>query len=89
MVVTGDSKSFSLGSNPSRPTMKIIYEVLEDYPFYGTIYETWNYVADVLCGCSPKEYGMYWKEIIKENATIHDLLKLINECVYIKKVKWK
>lgn len=89
MVSTEVSKTFSHGSNPCTPTMKIIYEVLEDYPFSGTIYETWNYVADVLCGCSPKEYGMYWKEITKENASVHDLLKLINKCVYIKKVKWK
>lgn len=89
MVSTGVSKTLSLGSNPSTPTMKIIYEVLEDYPFCGTIYETWNYVADVLCGCSPREYGMYWKEITKENASIHDLLKLIDKCVYIKKVEWK
>ena len=26
MVVTGDSKSFSLGSNPSRPTMEITFK---------------------------------------------------------------
>ena len=69
--------------------MRIIYEVLEDYPFCGTIYEMWNYKADVLCGCSPREYGMYWKEIIKENTTIKDLLDLINGCVYIKKIIWK
>ena len=26
MVVTGDSKSFSLGSNPSRPTMEVTFK---------------------------------------------------------------
>ena len=36
-----------------------------------------------------EELHYRWKEIIKENATIKDLLDLINGCVYIKKIIWK
>ena len=70
MVARRDSKSrlpsegAGVGSIPTRVTMKIEYEILEDYPFSGTIYEMWNYTADVLCGCAPREYGMYWKKCI-------------------------
>ena len=94
MVARVDSKSIlpseglGVGSIPTRVTMRIEYEILEDYPFCGTIYEMWNYTADVLCGCSPKEYGMYWKKCIIDNANVNDLIKLLNCGVYITKVNY-
>lgn len=93
MVARRDSKSrlpsegAGVGSIPTRVTMKIEYEILEDYPFSGTIYEMWDYTADVLCGCAPREYGMYWKKCIIDNANVDDLIKLLNQGVYITKVK--
>ena len=77
-----------MGSIPTRVTMKIEYEILEDYPFSGTIYELWNYTADVLCGCSPEEYGMYWKKCIIDDANVNDLIKLLDQGVYITKVNY-
>ena len=80
------SEGVSVGSNPTTPTMKIIYKKLEDNPFEGII-ETWNYYSDILCyNVHPSVYGKYWEEYILEDATINDLLSLIEKCVWITKV---
>lgn len=66
--------------------MIIIYEILEDAPFAGII-EMWNYEADVLLGCPPSRYGMYWKEKTMYNADINDLMNLLNRSnVYVSRV---
>lgn len=66
--------------------MTIIYEVLEDDPFAGII-ELWNYKADVLVGCYPSKYGMYWKEKAMYNADINDLMNILNKSnVYVSRV---
>ena len=80
------SEGVSVGSNPTTPTMKIIYKKLETDPFAGII-ETWNYISDVLCyNVHPSAYGLYWQEYILEDATINDLFNLIKNCVWIVQV---
>ena len=51
--------------------MTIKYEVLENDLFAGII-EMWNYKADVLLGCPPSRYGMYWAKKTMYNADIND-----------------
>jgi hypothetical protein len=66
--------------------MTIKYEVLEDYPCIGII-EMWDYKADVLVGCPPSRYGMYWAKKTMYNADINDLMNLLNGSnVYVSRV---
>ena len=66
--------------------MIIKYETLEDDLFAGII-EMWNYKADVLLGCPPSRYGMYWKEKTMYNADVNDLMNLLNRSnVYVSRV---
>ena len=71
------SEGVSVGSNPTGGTMTIVYEVLEDDPFAGII-EMWNYKADILLGCPPSRYGMYWAKKTIYNADVNDLINLLN-----------
>lgn len=47
----------------------------------------WNYKADVLLGCPPSRYGMYWKEKTMYNADVNDLMNLLNRSnIYVSRV---
>ena len=66
--------------------MTIKYEVLENNLFAGII-EMWNYKADVLVGCPPSRYGMYWTKKTMYNADINDLMNLLNRSnVYVSRI---